>query len=169
MFRVRLLLTLSASLCALGLCACAPRAFDAAEESRKVLQRDAAWSAMSSAGKDTDGVVSFWSTDAVVSLQGVPEMRGREAIRQFVAASFKTPGFKIHWTSDHVEFSPDGKMAYTQSLVETTAPGPDGALVKTPGRGVVIWRLESDGVWRCVMDVSNDLPVVSPPPPPPAK
>lgn len=166
MARYRLLFSFSALVLTV---ACAPKAFNANEESRKVLQRDAEWSAMSSAGKDTDGVVAFWSENAVVSLQGVPEMRGRTAIRQFVAESFKTPGFNIHWKSDHVEFSPDGKMAYTQSLVETTAPGPTGTLVKTPGRGVVIWRLEPDGVWRCVMDISNDLPASPPPPAPPAK
>ena len=143
--------------------ACAPAGFNAAEESKKLLARDAEWSALSSAGKDTDAVVAFWSENAVVSLQGVPEMRGRAAIRQFVAGAFKTRGFNIHWKSDHVEFSPDGKMAYVQSLVETTAPDPNGALTKTPGRGVVIWRLESDGVWRCVMDISNDLPVMPPP------
>lgn len=156
--------------CALILvAACAPPAFNAAEESQKLLKRDAEWSALSSAGKDTDAVLAFWSKDAVVSLQGVPEMRGTAAIRQFVAGAFKTPGFNIHWKSEKVEFSPDGRMAYMQSLVETTAPGPNGVLTKTPGRGLVIWRLESDGVWRCVMDISNDLPVEPAPATAPAR
>ncbi|MEP6622691.1 MAG: nuclear transport factor 2 family protein [bacterium] len=148
------------------LAACAPKAFDAAEESTKLLKRDAEWSALSSAGKDTDAVAAFWSDSAVLSMEGVPEMKGRGAIRQFVAASFKTPGFNIHWKTDHVEFSPDGKMAYTQSFTMVTAPGPTGALVTTPGRGLVVWRLEADGQWRCVMDISNDLPVVAAAPAP---
>jgi ketosteroid isomerase-like protein len=55
-------------------------------------------------------------------------------------------------------FSPDGKMAYMLGAVETTAPGSNGTLQSTHGRGVTIWRRDSEGVWRCVMDITNDAP-----------
>jgi ketosteroid isomerase-like protein len=88
-------------------------------------------------------------------------VEGKAAIRTFVADSLKIPGFKIHWSSEKVTFSPDGKIAYMRSTNETTVPGPDGKLMTLPGRGITVWRLEPDGQWRCVIDIWNDPPAVS--------
>ncbi len=46
---------------------------------------------------------------------GLPPIEGKTAIRAFVTASLKIPGFKIHWVSEKPVFSPDGKMAYVLS------------------------------------------------------
>jgi ketosteroid isomerase-like protein len=143
------------ALCAAG---CAPSSFDAAAESSKLAQRDADWSSASFEGKDIDRIVSFWSDDAQVLQPGLPPINGKTAIRDFVTASLKIPGFKIHWVSQRPVLSPDGKMAYMLGAVETTAPGSNGTLQSTHGRGVTIWRRDSDGVWRCVIDITNDAP-----------
>jgi ketosteroid isomerase-like protein len=142
------------ALCAAG---CAP-SVDVAGESSKLAQRDADWSSVSLEGKDIDRIVSYWSDDAHVLQPGLPPIDGRNAIRAFVAASLKIPGFKIHWVSEKPVLSPDGKMAYMIGAVETTAPGANGALESTHGRGVTVWRLDADGVWRCVVDITNDAP-----------
>src|SRR5580698_5281730 len=144
----------------LALCAaaCAPSSFDAAAESSKLAQRDADWSSASFEGKDIDRIVSFWSDDAQVLQPGLPPIAGKTAIRAFVTASLKIPGFKIHWVSEKPVFSPDGKMAYMTSVVETTAPGSNGALETTHGRSVTIWTPGTDGQWRCIVDISNDAP-----------
>jgi ketosteroid isomerase-like protein len=144
------------ALCAAG---CAPSSsFDPAAESSKLAQRDADWSSASFEGKDIDRIVSYWSDDAQVLQPGLPPINGKNAIRAFVTASLKIPGFKIHWVSEKPVFSPDGKMAYMLGAVETTAPGSNGTLQSTHGRGVTIWRSDSDGVWRCVVDITNDAP-----------
>jgi ketosteroid isomerase-like protein len=137
---------------------CAPAAFDAAAESSALSQRDADWSNLSSEGKDIDRIVSYWSDDAHLLQPGLPPIVGKQAIRNFVSASLKIPGFKIHWVSEKPVFSPDGKMAYMESAVETTAPGGNGTLESTHGRSVTVWRRDGDGVWRCVVDISNDAP-----------
>ena len=80
----------------LAACAVKPK-FDAAAESAKLLRRDAEWADLASAGKNVDSVASYWSDDAVVLEPGQPPVEGKTAIRNFVAESFKTPGFKIHW------------------------------------------------------------------------
>jgi ketosteroid isomerase-like protein len=152
---VRIIPVMLLALCAAG---CAPSSFDAAAESSKLAQRDADWSSASFEGKDIDRIVSFWSHDARVLQPGLPPIDGKTAIRAFVAASLKIPGFKIHWVSEKPEFSPDGKMAYILSQVETTAPGANGTLESTHGRSVTVWRRDTDSVWRCVVDISNDAP-----------
>jgi ketosteroid isomerase-like protein len=143
------------ALCAAG---CAPSSFDPVAESSKLAQRDADWSSASFEGKDIDRIVSYWSDDAHVLQPGLPPIDGKSAIRAFVTASLKIPGFKIHWVSEKPVLSPDGKMAYILSQVETTAPGASGALDSTHGRSVTVWRRDTDDVWRCVVDISNDAP-----------
>jgi ketosteroid isomerase-like protein len=137
---------------------CTPARFDATLESRNLLARDREWADAASAGTDVEKIVSYWSDDAVVIPQGQPIVQGKAAIRAFVTSSLQIPGFKIHWMSDSVAFSPDGKLAYMRSTNAMTVPGPDGKPITLPGRAVTVWRLEPDGQWRCVMDIWNDPP-----------
>jgi ketosteroid isomerase-like protein len=67
------------------------------------------WANLAAAGKDVDKIVSYWSDDAVVVFPGQPMLKGKAAIRAYVAGCFQTPGFKIHWASKDPIFSPDGK------------------------------------------------------------
>jgi ketosteroid isomerase-like protein len=155
MNRFQIITFLTIAICASG---CTPPSFDAAVESAKVAQRDADWSKVSFEGKDIEAIVSYWSDEAHVLQPGLPPIDGKSAIRAFVTASLKIPGFKIHWVSEKPVFSPDGKMAYMLSSVETTAPGANGALETTHGRSVTVWVPGADGQWRCVVDISNDAP-----------
>jgi ketosteroid isomerase-like protein len=138
---------------------CAPATFDRAAEEKKLLQRDAEWADIASAGKDVDKTASYWSDDAVIIPQGQPIVEGKAAIRAFVASSFAIPGFHIHWKSEKPTFSPDGRLAYMRGANAMTVPGPDGKPMTLAGRGVTVWRLEPDGQWRCVVDTWNDPPL----------
>ncbi len=137
---------------------CSPPRFDPAAEQDRLLRRDMEWADAASAGKDLEKIVSYWSDDAVVIPPGQPVLAGKAAIRAYVAASLQIPGFKIHWTSEKVVFSSDGKLAYMRGTSEMTVPGPTGALMTLHGRGVTVWRLDPDGQWRCVVDIWNDPP-----------
>jgi len=137
---------------------CSQRRFDAMAEGEKLLHRDAEWADLAAAGKDVDRVVSYWSDDAVVIFPGQSVLEGKAAIRAYVAACFQTPGFKIHWVSQKPTFSPDGKVAYMRGSNEATVPAGSGGIMTLHSRGVSIWRIESDGQWRCVMDISNEEP-----------
>lgn len=152
---LRIIAVILLAFCAVG---CAPGSLDAAAESRKLSQWDADWSRLAFAGKDIEKIVSYWSDDAHLLQPGLPPIEGKPAIRAFVTASLKIPGFKIHWVSEKPMLSPDGKMAFLLSAVETTAPGANGSLESTHGRSVTIWRRDGDGTWRCVVDISNDAP-----------
>lgn len=141
---------------------CGQRSFDAAAEAQKLLERDAEWAELASAGKDVERVASYWSDDALIVAPGQPLIEGKAAIRDFVARSFQTPGFQIHWKSEKPSFSADGTLAYMRGTSTTVVPGPDGTTMTLTGRSVTVWRLEPDGQWRCVMDIWNDPPPASP-------
>lgn len=138
--------------------ACGGRSFDLAAEQQKLLRRDAAWADLAAAGKDVEKILSYWSDDAQIIEPGQPVYDGKAAIRAYVTASLKTPGFKIHWVSEKPVFSPDGRMAYMPGVDEMTVPGPNGALMTVHMRGISIWRRDPDGEWRCVVDIANEAP-----------
>lgn len=136
---------------------CAPR-FDATTASSELLKRDAEWAELASAGKDVERVVSYWTDDARIIEPGQPVIAGKAAIRAYVAASFQTPGFHIHWVSEPPVFSTDGTLAYMPGTDEMTVPGPNGQPLTIHTRGVSIWRRDPDGAWRCVIDIANEAP-----------
>ena len=156
------IVTCLASFAALGACRAPAPAFDASSEASKLMGRDAEWSSLATEGKDVDKVVSYWADDAVVLEPGQPAVEGKAAIRAYVAQSFKTPGFKIHWISQRPTFSSDGTMAYMRATDEMTVPGPKGTPMTLHLRGYSVWRKGADGVWRCVVDMANEAPPENP-------
>lgn len=140
------------------LISCSQRHFDVKTEGEKLLKRDVEWADVATAGKDVEKVLSYWSDDAVLIFPGRPVLEGKAAIRAYVTASFNTPGFKIHWVSEKPIFSPDGKLAYMQGRDEVTLPGPNGSPTTLHMCGISVWRLDPDGEWRCVVDISNEEP-----------
>lgn len=151
-------LRLLSLLLALSFVGCERSSFDPAAEAERLLQRDAEWAEIASAGKDVEKTASYWSDDALIVPQGQAMIEGKAAIRDFVAKSFQIPGFRIHWKSEKPSFSPDGKLAYMRGTNTTTVPGPDGKPMTIPGRSITVWRLDADGQWRCVVDIWNDPP-----------
>jgi uncharacterized protein (TIGR02246 family) len=131
---------------------------EAAAERRRLLERDVQWATAAAEGRDVERILEFWTDDALVYPPGMPVVAGKPAIRAFVLASLSIPGFRISWSSSDVRFSPDGQLAYMLSENSVTAPGPDGQLTTSPGRGVTVWRREADGEWRCAVDIWNAGP-----------
>jgi ketosteroid isomerase-like protein len=138
--------------------ACAPSAPDLAAERARLLQRDAEWATVAAAGTDVERILSYWTDDAIVYPPRMPALVGKDAVRGYVEASLKVPGFRINWTSSDVTFSPDGQLAYMLSKNSVTFTGPDGAPLTTHGRGVTVWRREPNGIWRCAVDIWNEEP-----------
>lgn len=131
---------------------------DLAAEKKKLLERDAEWAASASEGSDVERILSFWTDDALVVQPGLPPVKGKNALREYVQTSLKIPGFKINWSSNDATFSTDGNLAYMFSSQTVTMHDPDGKSQTTEGRAITIWRKESDGEWRCVVDIWNDGP-----------
>jgi ketosteroid isomerase-like protein len=152
---------MSIVLCGLVLCGCAPPPFDAVGEGRKLAARDAEWANLSRDGKDVDKIVSYWTDDARVILPGQPVYDGKAAIRSFVTAALKLPGFKIHWVSEAPVFSADGTMAWMWGVAETSMADDKGVVTTAKGRALTVWRKDADGEYRCVMDINNDPPPAS--------
>jgi uncharacterized protein (TIGR02246 family) len=123
----------------------------------EILRLDAEWSEAAQR-RDIDRVLSFWADDATVFPPGSPPVIGKPAIREFVAKSFQTPGFSISWKTTAVVVSRSGDFAYGTGTNRVTFSGPDGKQGTVEGKAVTVWRREPEGVWKCVIDIWNDVP-----------
>lgn len=131
---------------------------DLGAERKMLLQRDADWAALASRGGDVEAILSYWTDDAVVLPPGQPAIRGKAALREYVGASLRIPGFSINWKSTEATLSPDGSLAYLSGENRVTMQGPDGSPMTIVGRAVTVWRKEPDGQWRCAVDIWNEPP-----------
>jgi len=131
---------------------------DIAREKSQLLRRDAEWAAVASEGRDVECILSYWTDDAVVLPPNMPAVIGNAALRQYVESSLQIPGFRITWSSTDVAMSPDAQLAYLVSRNAITANAPDGRPVTTYGRAITIWRRDSEGQWRCAVDMWNAEP-----------
>lgn len=138
--------------------ACTETKVDLKAEEAAIVKADSTWSALSAEAKDVDKIVSYWTDDAVVIPPGQPIVKGKDALRKFVEESFKIPGFSIRWRSSDIKFSSDGTLAYLYGENMTTMNDSTGNKISIPGRGYSIWRKETDGSWKCAVDIFNNPP-----------
>ncbi len=129
---------------------------DTKAEGDKLMQISRDWSQIAATG-DVEKTLDYWSEDAVMMLPNQPSLKGKEALRGMLKASFKIPGFRISWEPQSVEVSKDGMMAYmiekTQSSINDTLglPHPE------THQAVTIWRKESGGKWKNILEVWNEM------------
>ena len=128
-------------------------------DDRTALRRtDEEWSALAAQGADVDRIVSYWSDDAKVYPPGAPILEGKQAIRNFIAASLTTPGFMVSWEPAEVVVAPGESISYTAGRNRLTFPDSSGNIVTSLGRYVTVWRKNADGAWKCVIDIWNSAP-----------
>ncbi|MBB2485547.1 nuclear transport factor 2 family protein [Mitsuaria sp. WAJ17] len=96
------------------------------------------------ADRDLQAFAGFVSEQAVFH-SGPTPLKGREAVRSFWQRFYTEAAAPFSWYPDQAELLEPGRLAYTSGPVF----GEDGRLI---GRFHTIWRKESDGTWRVLLD-----------------
>lgn len=92
-----------------------------------------------------------------ILLAAYPAARGREAVRsQFFASP---AGMTLVWKPQIAEVASSGDLGYTVGTYELRSAG--GTAAARTGKYVTIWKKQSDGSWKFVLDAGNPD---SPPP-----
>ena len=134
---------------------------DVGKEEASIRATDAQWLAAAKA-RDTEQAASFWSDDATILMPNSPPITGKEAIRAYVAESFKSPDFSIVWTTDKVVVAASGDMAYstgTDHIIFRVGK----EVVSTNNNGLVVWKKQRGGLWKAVVDIATPAaPTVAP-------
>jgi uncharacterized protein (TIGR02246 family) len=131
-------------------------AVDLAKEETAIRATDAEWLATAKT-RDAEKAASFWSDDATLIFPGGPPITGKKAILDYVTKSFSDPDFSITFSTDKVVVASSGDMAYeTGSDVITFRAGKK--VITTKNNGVVVWKKQSDGKWKAVIDIATPAP-----------
>jgi ketosteroid isomerase-like protein len=139
-------------------CGCNQQAPDnrAADEST-IRNLDAQWSKTAGA-HDLDGIVSYYSDDAVLLPPNAPAATNKQSIRASWA-DLAAPGVSISWQVSKVEVSKSGDMAYSTGIYSLAMKGPQGKPIVDKGKFMEVWKKQPDGGWKVVADTYNsDLP-----------
>jgi ketosteroid isomerase-like protein len=118
-----------------------------------LLAADAAASDTTARAGLADGFTAMLAGDAVYLHPGAVVMRGREAIRAFLAAQAPTATTSLRWTPLRAAVSADGHAGYTWGVSVVTVQGADGAPVTRFGRYISFWRRAADGAWKVAAHV----------------
>jgi ketosteroid isomerase-like protein len=129
---------------------------DVEAERNALLETDKKWSAVVAKG-DMEHVFEYWTEDAVIYPVGMPAVRGKPAIRQFVSANRSRKNFSLIVNPRKAVVSETGDIGYTIGDYQVKADGPDGIPVIRKGRSLCIWQKEEDGSWKCNLEIHSPL------------
>ena len=153
-----------APLVVLGITACAPVATETATPVDTRPADEAAirtaidgWLAASQA-KDIEAFASVYAADAVVMLEGAPDMNGLEAIRAGLGGLMQDPNFSLSFEPTQVVVARAGDLAYETGTYGLSMSDPEGNPASQQGHYVVVWRKEADGQWRIAQELLNADP-----------
>lgn len=147
------------AVCFLVAAGCSPRSepIDTAAEASQLMQISREWSELVGTG-DIDAAIEYWAEDAVMMVPGLPPLRGRAAIREYIEAGAAMPGFSVRWEPLEAHVSEAGDMAYLIERNQFTMQDSTGATVTESNKTVTVWRREADGTWKNVIDMWNADP-----------
>ncbi len=142
-----------------GLICCQSPKVDQKAEAEKLMELSREWAKTAGTG-DTEKILNYWATDAIVMNPGQPSLRGHEAIRQMLVASSKIPGFAISWEPKEAYVSESGDIGYVIANNYLTMKDSLGNTKTTFNKGVEIWKKQIDGSWKNIVDIFNEDPTI---------
>jgi uncharacterized protein (TIGR02246 family) len=142
---------------ALAACAAEPASIDAESEEAEIMRLSREWSEVAGSG-DLDATLAYWADDAVMMPPGMPPLKGKQAIREFIEASGSIPGSAIRWEPLEAHVSPAGDFAYLLERNEISFRDSTGVQVTEWNKVVTVWRKQADGSWKNVIDIWNADP-----------
>jgi ketosteroid isomerase-like protein len=99
---------------------------------------------------------SFFAADAVTLANGKAPVVGHEAIA--AQATWSPKDYQLLWTPQGGQMNAAGDMGFTWGHYEGHSKDRAGNSMVTSGRYMTIWKKQSDGTWKVVLDSSNDEP-----------
>src|SRR6185437_5641472 len=136
---------------------CSEHVIDTKAEGERLMQLSREWS-KSAATDSIEKTLSYWADDAVVMSPGQSPIKGKNSIREMIEGTSKIPGFKISWEPVNVSVSKGGDMAYMIEQNQITVNDSLGKPITEFNKSVTIWRKETDGSWKNIVDMWNADP-----------
>ena len=125
---------------------------EAAGEEERLMQTSREWSKVAASG-DMNAALAYFADDAVMLSEGQAPVRGKQAIRDYLATASKIPGFRIEWEPHEAKVS--GDLGYLIERTKVTMNGPQGTPITQFQQALTVWRKQGDGTWKNVVDMTT--------------
>lgn len=119
-----------------------------------IRESDAQWAEAARTGS-VDAWMAFYAAEAIVMAPDAPMASDHELVRQTVAKLLALPHLSIAWHPIKVEVSRSDDLAYLIGAYEVGYDDARGSRVSDRGKLLEIWRRQSDGGWKCIVDTWN--------------
>lgn len=155
---------LACSILIVGILASSHAGAASSKEATALLAVDARFAAEVSS-KGFAAFDSFFTDDAVYLPTFAPMLEGRQAILESFQPLIKDPNVRLNWTPLRAEVAKSGDLGWTTGSYEFSVTNAAGRTMTRRGKYVTIWRKETNGQWKAVLDGGSPD---APPDPPPA-
>jgi len=107
------------------------------------------------AKKDLEKTLSFYAADAQYLSAGRAAASTADERRRLWMEDFAIPGFSSDESTTTIEVAGSGDLAYQRGTYVLGAEDGQGKPTKSTGKFVVIWKKQSDGKWKAIVDIDN--------------
>ena len=129
-------------------------AADHSSEAAAIAKADSAWDRASEA-KSVDGWLSYYSDDAIMMPPGENVCKDKASREASIKNMFATPGVSLRFQSTKVEVSQMGDLGYAAGVYQWTSKDAKGTDYHETGKYCETWKKQSDGGWKCIVDIWN--------------
>lgn len=110
--------------------------------------------ARATAARGVKGWVANFAEDGVMFRAGAI-VRGHAEIEELMAPAFSDSSYSLLWEPEYAEVASSADLGYTVGRYESRRVGADGVALVETGRYVTIWRRDSAGRWKVVLDIGS--------------
>jgi ketosteroid isomerase-like protein len=103
---------------------------------------------------DLTGVLATWSDHGVMMPPHHPSVHGWAALKDYFKDLFSHSRFEFVFSSSHIDVAGDvalERLEYTASMW----PLEGGSVLQDRGKGLHVYRRQSDGSWKLALDIWN--------------
>jgi uncharacterized protein (TIGR02246 family) len=105
-------------------------------------------------GSDLAGVLAVWTDEGVLMPPHHPSVRGRLEIERYFSRLFGERRFEFAFTTSRLHVSGDVAVERVE-YVASAWPGQGGSTDRDAGKGIHVYRRETDGSWKLTADIWN--------------
>ena len=105
--------------------------------------------------KDRDAVVAFYANDAVMIPPDAEQVEGIDGVRNYRFGFIENPSVQTQFETIRVDVSSGGDVGWTLAIVEVTLTDADGQPAGDRIRDFHVWKRQTDGSWKIVVDMWN--------------
>jgi uncharacterized protein (TIGR02246 family) len=106
------------------------------------------WQAAFNSG-NVESIMPLYESDAVLVPQPGQMVRGAAAIREALLGFLS---LKLPISMEAKRILTSGDVAMVSNTWTLSGTGPDGSAVNLGGNTMEVWRRQTDGTWRCIID-----------------